>query len=175
MTCSCKQKSTLKIKKLREGVQDVAYGSELASGFDVRAYACELYNIHTKETEPLPLEDLNGKKGWFIEPNTTVLFKTGLAMACGENEEIQVRARSGFSLKSPMRVSNGIGTLDADYRGEVGIIMDNNGEYGLWFVPYEERVAQLVVCPVIRPTIKYVEDLDETDRGEGGFGSTGMQ
>lgn len=168
--------NTIKIKRLREETQLPTYGSELASGFDVRAYDCVKWDDIKKDLVPIQLStNGKGEKGWFIDDDTTVIFKTGLAMACGDHEEVQARARSGFSLKTPMRISNGIGTIDEDFRGEVGIIMDNNGQYGRWFVPYAERIAQLVVCPVTRPSILEVEDLDNTERGEGGYGSTGTK
>lgn len=168
-------KSAIKVKKLRQDIQLPKYGSDLASGFDVRAYDCVMFELGEKDPIPVKLIEQDGEKGWLIPSNRTVIFKTGLAMACGQKEEIQARARSGFSLKTPMRISNGIGTIDEDFRGEIGIIMDNNGFYGDWFVPYAERVAQLVVCPIVRPSILEVEDLDDTQRGEGGYGSTGTK
>lgn len=172
MTCKCKEQKLTKIKILREGVSMPEYGSDLASGFDVRAYDCVMWDNNTKELVPLSQTVCNGEIGWMIPPHTTVILKTGLAVACGKNEEVQARARSGYSLKSPMRISNGIGTIDADYRNEVGIIMDNNGQYGDWFIAKEERIAQLVVCPVTRPILSEVKTLDETSR-KGGYGSTG--
>lgn len=168
-------KNELKVKLLREEAVMPTYGSDLASGFDVRAYDCVMWNIQTKELESLDFVDILGEKGWVIPANRTVIFKTGIAVACGEMEEVQARARSGYSLKTPMRISNGIGTIDADFRGELGIIMDNNGQYGDWFVPYKERVAQLVVCPVIRPVLTEVVELDDTNRGVNGYGSTGTK
>lgn len=165
----------LQVKRLREGAQMPKYGSELASGFDVRAYDCEIWNKETKSSEPVPVIEKDGEKGWLIPAYRTVIFKIGFAMACGESEEIQGRARSGYSYKSPMRVANGIGTIDEDYRGEIGIIMDNIGLYGDWFVPYAERVAQLVVCEIKRKELELVNDLDATERGEGGYGSTGTK
>lgn len=165
----------LKIKKLREDAIIPTYGTELASGFDVRAYDCEMWCHGTKSLEKVELKHYQGQKGWFIPVDRTVIFKTGFAMACGDHEEIQARARSGFSLKTPMRLSNGIGTIDEDFRGEIGIIMDNNGQYGEWFVPYNERIAQLVVCPIVRSSLELVDDLDDTVRGDGAYGSTGTK
>ena len=140
-----------------------------------RAYDCVIWDECKQELTSLEMTEVKGEKGWIIPFKTTVIFKTGLSMACGDHEEIQARARSGFSLKTPMRISNGIGTIDEDFRGEIGIIMDNNGFYGDWFVPYAERIAQLVICPVIRPSILQVDDLDNTQRGEDGYGSTGTK
>ena len=164
------KKSVLKVKVLRENVKMPKRGSELASGFDVRAYSC--YN--PVEKKDIKLESVDGQYGWTIKPNETLIFKTGLAMACGEDEEIQVRPRSGISCKTKLRVANAPGTIDADYRGEIGIIIDNIGTTEA-FVPYEERIAQIVVCPVIRPEIVEVEELDDTDRGANGYGSTGTK
>lgn len=160
----------LKVKKIRDNVNELKYGSPLASGFDVRAYECVVWHEARKELFKLELQD----NKWKIPPQSTVIFKTGYAMACNESEEIQARARSGFSLKTPMRISNGIGTIDEDFRGEIGIIMDNISNYP-WFVEFEERVAQCVVCPIHRHNIVEVEELDETVRGEGGYGSTGTK
>lgn len=164
------KKSVLKVKVLRENVKMPKRGSELASGFDVRAYSC--YN--PVEKKDIKLESVDGQYGWTIKPNETLIFKTGLVMACGEDEEIQVRPRSGISCKTKLRVANTPGTIDADYRGEIGIIIDNIGTTEA-FVPYEERIAQIVVCPVIRPEIVEVEELDDTDRGANGYGSTGTK
>lgn len=165
----------LKVKKLRENAVMPKYESDLASGMDVRAYDCEMWDNDLKVLVPLDLDTYGNNSGWWIPANTTVILKTGLAVACGTDEEVQARPRSGYSLKSPMRLSNSIGTIDADYRGEVGIIMTNNGQYGKWFIPYGERVAQLVVCPIIRSKIVEVEELDDTNRGSGAFGSTGTK
>ena len=163
-------KSVLKVKVLRENAKMPKRGSNLASGFDVRAYSC--YN--PVEKKDIKLESIDGQYGWTIKPNETLIFKTGLVMACGEDEEIQVRPRSGISCKTKLRVANAPGTIDADYRGEIGIIIDNIGTTEA-FVPYEERIAQIVVCPVIRPEIVEVEELDDTDRGANGYGSTGTK
>ena len=164
------KKSVLKVKVLRENVKMPKRGSALASGLDVRAYSC--YN--PVEKQDITLESIDGQYGWTIKPNETLIFKTGLVMACGEDEEIQVRPRSGISCKTKLRVANTPGTIDADYRGEIGIIIDNIGTTEA-FVPYEERIAQIVVCPVIRPEIVEVEELDDTDRGANGYGSTGTK
>ena len=163
-------KSVLKVKVLRENVKMPKRGSELASGFDVRAYNC----FNPVEKKDIKLESVDGQYGWTIKPNETLIFKTGLVMACGEDEEIQVRPRSGISCKTKLRIANTPGTIDADYRGEIGIIIDNIGTTEA-FVPYEERIAQIVVCPVIRPEIVKVEDLDNTNRGANGYGSTGTK
>ena len=164
------KKSVLKVKVLRENVKMPKRGSELATVFDVRGYSC--YN--PVEKKDIKLESIDGQYGWTIKPNETLIFKTGLVMACGEDEEIQVRPRSGISCKTKLRVANAPGTIDADYRGEIGIIIDNIGTTEA-FVPYEERIAQIVVCPVIRPEIVKVEDLDNTNRGANGYGSTGTK
>lgn len=164
----------LQIKRLRKETQLPKYETELASGFDVRAYACELWINGQLIEVPISKRFDNGELAWIVPKNSTVIFKTGLAVACPKNTEVQARARSGYSLKTPMRISNGIGTIDEDYRGEVGIIMDNISDKP-FFVSYGERVAQLVVAPVIRVEIEDVQELDTTERGEGGYGSTGTK
>ena len=102
-----------------------------------------------------------------------ITYGTGLAMEIPEGYELQVRPRSGMSLKTKMRVANSPGTIDSDYRGEICIIMENIGLLGS--LPFQikkgDRIAQGVICPVYQAI--FIEDeLNETERGEGGFGST---
>ena len=112
-----------------------------------------------------------------LEPGETKIVKTGLAVAIPTGYEIQVRPRSGLSLKSGLRIANAPGTIDTDYRGEIGIIMTNTND-----IPYvidkEMKIAQLLIAPT--PRIKWdevftIEELGSTERGEGGFGSTGSK
>lgn len=109
-----------------------------------------------------------------IEAGETKIVPTGLAVAIPAGYEIQIRPRSGLSLKSSLRVANAPGTIDADYRGEVGIIMTNTGETA-YVIDKGIKIAQMVIAPT--PRIKWkevesVEDLGSTERGAGGFGST---
>lgn len=107
-----------------------------------------------------------------IEPHTTTLVKTGIAVAVPAGYEIQIRPRSGLSLKTPLRVANAPGTIDSSYRGEVCVIMENTGN-STQTIEAGDRIAQMLIVPV--PMIKWeeVNELDETDRGQGGFGSSG--
>ena len=127
------------------------YQSKGAAGFDFHA-----------------LEDIE------IGPRQTKLVKTGLSFEIPEGYELQVRPRSGMSLKTKIRVANSPGTVDSDYRGEICIIMENVGLLGS--LPYEikkgDRVAQGVICPVYQ-AVFIEDDLSETERGEGAFGSSG--
>ncbi len=112
-----------------------------------------------------------------IESGQTTIVKTGIAVAIPAGYEIQVRPRSGLSLKSGLRIANAPGTIDADYRGEVGIIMTNTGETA-YVIEKGMKIAQLVIAPT--PRIKWnevatIEELGSTDRGAGGFGSTGVK
>ena len=139
----------------RPGTEDVplpAYMSDHASGMDVCA-AVES-----------PLE---------IRPGAVALVPTGLFMAVDPGFEVQVRPRSGLALKHGITVVNSPGTIDADYRGEVGVILGN-----ISAVPFTVtrgmRIAQLVVQEVIRAEVKSVASLDETTRGAGGFGHSGV-
>jgi dUTP pyrophosphatase len=148
----------LKVKKLRPDAVVPEYQSKGASGFDLVA-----------------LEDTE------IAPGETKLVKTGIAVAVEEGFELQVRPRSGTSLKTGLRVANAPGTVDSDYRGEVCVILWNsvprrNGdtdEYLVAKIKKGDRIAQGVICPVIRAELEVVEELDSTKRGSGGFGSTG--
>jgi len=121
--------------------------------------------------------DVYAVEGTTIAAGETKIVKTGIAVAIPVGYEIQVRPRSGLSLKSGLRIANAPGTIDSDYRGEIGIIMTNTKD-----IPYVidkgMKIAQLVISPV--PRIKWeevetVEDLGTTERGEGGFGSTGVK
>jgi dUTP pyrophosphatase len=127
------------------------YGSELAAGADVRAYI----------ESPI-----------ILEPGTSLLIPTGLKFAIPEGYEIQVRPRSGLALKHQITVLNTPGTIDADYRGEVGVILINHGKEPFLVTP-GMRIAQLVLAPVIKARFIREEMLAVTLRGEGGFGHTG--
>jgi dUTP pyrophosphatase len=101
------------------------------------------------------------------------LFKTGLAVALEKGYEVQIRSRSGLSLKNGVVILNAPGTIDSDYRGEIGIIMANLGGEDC-VVEDGMRLAQMVVAKYETPKIEVVDDLDKTERGDGGFGSTGV-
>jgi dUTP pyrophosphatase len=107
-----------------------------------------------------------------LEPGERRLARTGLRAAIPEGYEGQVRPRSGLAIKHGITMVNTPGTIDSDYRGEIGIILINLGQ-SVVKLEQGERVAQLVVCPVTRAEWRIVDALDETRRGEGGFGSTG--
>lgn len=127
------------------------YGSQLASGADLRAYI---------ETDVV------------LEPGATLLIPTGIHVAIPEGYEIQVRPRSGLALKHGITVLNTPGTIDADYRGELGIILINHGKKSFTVSP-GMRLAQIVLAPVVQAEFLIVESLEATTRGEGGFGHTG--
>ncbi len=110
--------------------------------------------------------------GLRIAPMARALVPTGLRMAIPAGHEVQVRPRSGLALKHGLTLVNAPGTIDSDYRGEVGVIMINLGSEA-YTITHAERIAQIVVAPVLRATFDEVADLDETERGQGGFGSTG--
>ncbi len=107
-----------------------------------------------------------------IAPGARHAVATGLAMAIPQGFEIQVRPRSGLALKHGITVPNTPGTIDSDYRGELKVILINHGSAD-FEIRRGDRVAQLVLAPVTRATWLVAEELDETERGEGGFGSTG--
>ena|ERR1035437_7784348 len=154
----------VKIKKLHPDAVIPKYQSKGASGFDLHA-----------------LEDIT------ISPGDTKLVKTGLVVAVQEGFELQVRPRSGLSLKTSLRVANSPGTVDSDFRGEVCVIMQNTDEvessyneftgdtthYNEIHIKKGDRIAQGVICPVIKVEFVEVDDLDATERGSGGYGSTG--
>jgi dUTP pyrophosphatase len=130
-----------------------AYMSDGASGMDVCAAV----------TSPLA-----------VAPGRIELVPTGLRLAVPVGYEIQVRPRSGLALKQGITVVNAPGTIDADYRGEVGVILGNLSQEP-FTITRGMRIAQLVVQSVIRAEVQVVESLDQTVRGDGGFGSSGLQ
>jgi dUTP pyrophosphatase len=107
-----------------------------------------------------------------LKPMQRTLVKTGLFIALPDNYEAQIRPRSGLSYKKGITVLNSPGTIDADYRGEIGVILINLSEEN-FIVKDGERIAQMVIAPYVKAQWSEVEELAATDRGEGGFGSTG--
>ena len=142
---------TVKIKKLHDDAVVPRYMTAHAAGVD----------LHAVLDEPLELV-----------PGQRTLVPTGLAMEIPDGYEGQVRPRSGLALKKGIGLVNSPGTIDADYRGEVGIIMINYGQDAVVITP-GERIAQLVIAPVTRVLFKESAELADTDRGTGGFGHTG--
>ena len=128
------------------------YETELSAGMDVRAFIENPINLK-------PLE--------------RTLVKTGLYVELEKGFEIQVRPRSGLALKKGITVLNSPGTIDADYRGEIGIILINLSKEK-FIINSGDRIAQLVVCKYEQPLIKLSDSLGETKRGKKGFGSTGV-
>jgi dUTP pyrophosphatase len=134
-----------------EGLPLPAYESALAAGMDLRAAV----------DEPVVLR-----------PGARAAVPTGIAIALPPGFEAQVRPRSGLALRAGVTALNSPGTIDADYRGEVKVILINHGEEDLT-VRRGDRIAQLVIAPVVQATWAETASLDETPRGAGGFGSTG--
>jgi dUTP pyrophosphatase len=118
--------------------------------------------------------DLRCSEDFTLYPNERRLVGTGLRVAIPPGYEGKVRPRSGLALKRGLSLVNSPGTIDADYRGEIGVILINHGADVVTFNA-GDRIAQLVICPVARAEFVVVDQLDETERGEGGFGSTGGQ
>jgi|TARA_B100001059_G_C17778711_1_gene552818 dUTP pyrophosphatase len=140
------------IKRLSKNIPLPKYETEGSSGMDLAA------NI--KET----IE---------IKPGKFAIIPTGLALSIPNNYEIQIRPRSGLAARNQISVLNTPGTIDADYRGELKVILINLGEKK-FKIENGLRIAQMVLCPVIKATLEEVNELEETERGSGGFGSTGI-
>jgi len=109
-----------------------------------------------------------------IAPGDHALIKTGFAMALPDNYEAQIRPRSGLALKHGITVLNSPGTIDADYRGEVGVILINHGSEP-FTVQRGDRIAQMIIAPFVQADFQPVDSLSETERGSGGFGSSGKR
>ena len=109
-----------------------------------------------------------------INPGKTAIIPTGLAVSIPDGFEIQIRPRSGLAAKMNITVLNTPGTIDADYRGEIKVILINLSDK-VFVVDKGLRIAQMVVCPIIQAQLEEVDELNNTDRGKGGFGSTGTK
>jgi dUTP pyrophosphatase len=109
-----------------------------------------------------------------ISPNKRALIKTGLKVEIPDGFEIQVRPRSGLALNNGITVLNSPGTIDSRFRGEIGVILINSSDEE-FSIQVGDRIAQLVICPVIRMDIEEVSEISNSTRGEGGFGSTGIK
>tara|TARA_Y200000002_G_scaffold183174_1_gene151200 strand:- start:531 stop:971 length:441 start_codon:yes stop_codon:yes gene_type:complete len=141
------------IKRLSKEVSLPKYETTGSSGMDLSA------NIDTNIS---------------IDPGKTAIIPTGLAISIPKGFEVQIRPRSGLAAKQKISVLNTPGTIDADYRGEIKVILINLGKDS-FKVEKGFRIAQMVVCPVVQAQLKEVKNLSETDRGKGGFGSTGSK
>ena len=139
------------IKKLNPEVKIPSYKTEGSSGMDLMAFI---------------------KKPIKIPPGTSALIPTGLSIAIPNDTEIQIRPRSGLAAKSSISVLNTPGTIDSDYRGELKIILFNHSNVE-FIVNNNDRVAQMILMPVLKVDFEEVEELPDTIRGSGGFGSTG--
>ncbi|QEK12223.1 dUTP diphosphatase [Crassaminicella thermophila] len=139
--------------------------------------------IKTKDNVSLPKYETIGSAGMdlranikepiILKPGQRVLVSTGLYIQLPEGLEAQVRARSGLAVKYGIGLVNGVGTIDSDYRGEIKVPLINWGDEDFYINP-EDRIAQMVICKYEKVTWDQVEFLDETERGSGGFGHTGV-
>ena len=139
------------VKKLNSKAQLPKYKTDGSSGMDLMAL------IENSVT---------------IKPQKSALIPTGLSIAIPEDTEIQIRPRSGLAAKSSISVLNTPGTIDSDYRGEIKIILFNHGKEE-FTVNNNDRIAQMILMPVLKAEFEEVEELPKTVRGSGGFGSTG--
>ena len=139
------------IKKLDPTVELPAYKSDGASGMDLMALI----------KEPIVLK-----------PNSSCLVPTGISIAFSSDFEVQIRPRSGLASKKQITVLNTPGTIDSDYRGELKVILYNHGN-NEFIINNKDRIAQMVLTPVVKMDLVETDDLPKSIRGEGGFGSTG--
>ena len=139
------------VKKLDPAVQIPSYKTNGASGMDLMAFIKEPIKLATKKS---------------------CLVPTGISVAMSDDYEIQIRPRSGLAAKNNISVLNTPGTIDSDYRGEIKIILFNHGS-NEFIINNKDRVAQMILSPVHKMELEEVENLQNTLRGKGGFGSTG--
>ena len=140
----------LLVKKLNKNVVLPEYKTHGSSGMDLMANIDQVIKIFPGEKKIIP---------------------TGISIAIPQKYEIQIRPRSGLAANKSISVLNTPGTIDSDYRGEIKIILMNFGK-DIFKIKKNDRIAQMIVCPIIKVELKEVESLPETVRGEGGFGST---
>jgi|TARA_B110000438_G_C15326985_1_gene442019 dUTP pyrophosphatase len=143
----------IQIKKLSNEVLTPKYATPGSSGMDIAAYI---------------------EQDVIINPGEKALIPTGFSLSIPEGYEVQIRPRSGLAAKKGITVLNTPGTIDSDYRGEIKVILINLSQ-DMFYVKNGERIAQMVVCPIQQAIVEEVEDLSETNRGAGGFGSTGIK
>ena len=139
------------IKKLSPKVQLPSYKTSGASGMDLMAFI---------------------KSSITVKPKTSSLIPTGLSIAFSEDYEVQIRPRSGLAAKNNISVLNTPGTIDSDYRGEIKVIIYNHGNND-FLINNGDRIAQMILMPVVKIELEETNNLPETIRGKGGFGSTG--
>jgi len=146
-------KQTVKFKKLTPNAIVPTYGTEFSAGAD----------LYSGMTEPV-----------IINAGTTEFIKTGIAMEIPEGLVGLVYARSGMACKKGLAPANKVGVIDSDYRGEIIVALHNHSDKPVTIEP-KDRIAQIVLAPYITASFNEVEELDDTERGEGGFGSTGTK
>ena len=139
------------IKRLDKAVKLPEYKSDGASGIDLMAFV---------------------KNSIKVKPQSSTLIPTGISLAFSNNYEIQIRPRSGLALRNNISVLNTPGTVDSDYRGEIKVIIYNHGNED-FIINNGDRIAQMVLSPVIKINFEETNNLPDTVRGQGGFGSTG--
>ena len=139
------------LKKLDSSVELPSYKTDGASGMDLMAFIKEPINL---------------------KPYSSCLVPTGISLAFSSEFEIQIRPRSGLAAKSNISVLNTPGTIDSDYRGEIKVILFNHGSDD-FLINNKDRIAQMVLIPVVKMDLEETDDLPNTVRGKGGFGSTG--
>ncbi|PIR39658.1 MAG: dUTP diphosphatase [Alphaproteobacteria bacterium CG11_big_fil_rev_8_21_14_0_20_39_49] len=139
---------------------------ENAQGLDLPYYATE--HSAGMDLQAAIAEDIT------LKPNQRAIIKCGISIALPDGYEAQIRPRSGLAYKSGITVLNAPGTIDADYRGEVGVILINLGEDS-FTISRGDRIAQMIIAPYIKADLQVVTKLSETVRGAGGFGSTGLK
>ena len=145
--------TTIQIKRLSNSVSIPRYETPGSSGMDIAAHI---------------------ENDVIINPGEKALVSTGFSLAIPRGYEVQIRPRSGLAAKKNITVLNTPGTIDADYRGEIKVILINLGKEK-FIIKKGARIAQMVVCPVVQANLEEVKELTDTERGSGGFGSTGTK
>ena len=141
------------VKRLSKNISLPKYETEESSGMDLAANVDQIVEM---------------------QPGKSAIIPTGIAISIPKNFEVQIRPRSGLAAKSQITVLNTPGTIDADYRGELKVILINLGKKK-FIIEKGLRIAQMVLCPITKASLREVDELEKTERGSGGFGSTGIK
>lgn len=167
----------IEIKKLHDDVKIPTRGSAFAAGYDLYAYFGDTVTMNKNEypsIHHIKMDNLADKKSINIPPHTTAMIGTGISIAIPDGYFGAIYARSGLASKRGLRPANCVGVIDSDYRGEIVVPLFNDTEFGTK-IEMHERIAQIIIQKFENIEFKMTNNLSSTERGDGGFGSTGSK
>src|SRR6185436_1761711 len=165
---------SVKFKKLHNNVELPLYATEGSAGFDLVAHNFKMLYASGPSASDGGTEVYSHLKTILLAPHSRVLVGCGFSLEIPRGLQLEVRSRSGLTLKQGIIVLNAPGTIDSDYRGEIGVIICNTSMFAV-NISLGDRIAQAVLMPYLTCEFNVIEELEETARGEGGYGHTGLQ